>query len=577
MAQFVNSNELSNTNDYSENALPGQRGGYLAPAQQSGYPFPPGNINATPLEPLGNTFVAGQSRNGSATTTPEIPTGGTTGQITRVISARRSTRRQWRMFEIGLTFVVDALLIYAAFYLAYYLRYKLLLDSSLIESFRNNVVGGGGDRDHVTQFSDFFPLEIGIIIGGMLIFILRGLYSIRLSGSLLLQIRQIVASLTLGLSLMVAYFFVIPSAVNSRLLVPFVWICAIVTLSLGRVVLSLLMGLLHRVGLGERRLLVVGSGRLGKMIMQHIAASPNLGYSIVGFLHDMHEPPGDFGRFRMLGTLEDLALVIRSMQVDEVIIALPSELHQQTIRSVRLCERLGASFMLVPELYELSLSRIDMVAIEGIPLLGIKQKQINTIQRAIMRLTDIVGAVLVLILGAPLWLCFALLVKLTSPGEVILRQTRIGVNGRPFTCYKFRSMYKNAEQMLAALLERNEAQGPLFKMKDDPRVTPIGKFLRRTSLDEIPQLFNVIKGDMSLVGPRPPLPREVAQYEEWQKNRLAVKPGLTGLWQVRGRSDLSFDEGVLMDLYYIENWSLRLYYQILLRTVPAVLFSRGAY
>jgi lipopolysaccharide/colanic/teichoic acid biosynthesis glycosyltransferase len=138
-------------------------------------------------------------------------------------------------------------------------------------------------------------------------------------------------------------------------------------------------------------------------------------------------------------------------------------------------------------------------------------------------------------------------------------------------------MYKNAEQMLAALLERNEAQGPLFKMKDDPRVTPIGKFLRRTSLDEIPQLFNVIKGDMSLVGPRPPLPREVAQYEEWQKNRLAVKPGLTGLWQVRGRSDLSFDEGVLMDLYYIENWSLRLYYQILLRTVPAVLFSRGAY
>jgi exopolysaccharide biosynthesis polyprenyl glycosylphosphotransferase len=337
------------------------------------------------------------------------------------------------------------------------------------------------------------------------------------------------------------------------------------------------MGFLHRLGLGETRLLVVGSGRLGKMIMQHIAATPNLGYSIVGFLHDTHEPAGNFGRFRMLGTLDDLAMVIRSMQVDEVIIALPSKLHQQTIRSVRLCERLGASFMLVPELYELSLSRIDLVAIEGIPLLGIKQKQINPVQRAIMRATDIVGAALVLLLGSPLWLCFALLIRLTSPGEVIFSQPRVGAGERQFNCYKFRSMYKNAEQMQAALLAKNEAQGPLFKMKDDPRVTGIGKFLRRTSLDEIPQLLNVLKGDMSLVGPRPPLPREVAQYEEWQKGRLAVKPGLTGLWQVRGRSDLSFDEGVLMDLYYIENWSLRLYFHILMRTIPAVLFSRGAY
>jgi exopolysaccharide biosynthesis polyprenyl glycosylphosphotransferase len=388
---------------------------------------------------------------------------------------------------------------------------------------------------------------------------------------------KIATSLTIGLSVLVPYYFVFQPPSNSRLLVPFVWFCSIVMLSLGRMVLSALVGMLHRLGLGETRVLVVGSGRLGKMIMQHIVATPQLGYSIVGFLHDMHEPPGDFGRFTMLGSLEDLALVIRSMQVDEVIIALPSELHQQTIRSVRLCERLGASFKLVPELYELSLSRIDMETIEGIPLLGIKQKPLNRIQRAVMRATDIVGAVLILLLGSPIWLCFALLIKLTSPGEVILRQTRVGLDERKFTCYKFRSMQKNAEQVLASLMAQNEAQGPLFKMKDDPRVTSIGKFLRRTSLDEIPQLFNVIKGDMSLVGPRPPLQREVAQYEEWQKGRLAMKPGMTGLWQVRGRSDLSFDEGVLMDLYYIENWSLRLYYHILSRTIPAVLFSRGAY
>jgi len=154
---------------------------------------------------------------------------------------------------------------------------------------------------------------------------------------------------------------------------------------------------------------------------------------------------------------------------------------------------------------------------------------------------------------------------------------RLGLNGRPFKVFKFRSMYKNADQLQAALLAYNEAKGPIFKIKDDPRVTAIGKLLRRTSFDELPQLINVLRGEMSLVGPRPHPLSDVARYEEWHKARLAVKPGLTGLWQVRGRSDLSFDEGILMDLYYIEHQSLRLYFQILLRTIPAVLSGRGAY
>jgi exopolysaccharide biosynthesis polyprenyl glycosylphosphotransferase len=291
----------------------------------------------------------------------------------------------------------------------------------------------------------------------------------------------------------------------------------------------------------------------------------------------MNEQPGDFGRFKMLGTLDELGLVIRSMEIDEVIIALPSHMHQQAIRSVRLCERVGASFKLIPDLYELSLSRIDMEAIEGIPLIGIKQVSLNSAQRLVMRIIDAGVAVAVLIVGSPLWLCIGLAIRFTSSGPVVYKQTRIGENGQPFKVYKFRSMYRDADRIKAALISHNEAKGPLFKMKDDPRITPIGKLLRRTSVDEFPQLFNVLRGEMSLVGPRPPLPSEVAQYEDWQRGRLAMKPGLTGLWQVRGRSDISFDEGVLMDLYYIENWSLRLYFQILLRTIPAVLFSRGAY
>jgi exopolysaccharide biosynthesis polyprenyl glycosylphosphotransferase len=218
-----------------------------------------------------------------------------------------------------------------------------------------------------------------------------------------------------------------------------------------------------------------------------------------------------------------------------------------------------------------------MDALDGIPLISIKPVSLNTVQRFITRLIDIIVSASILLIGLPLWLCLALAVRLSSQGPILFRQARVGINSNQFFMYKFRSMYPNADQRLAQLLSHNEAQGPIFKMKDDPRVTPVGKFIRRTSLDEIPQLINVLKGDMSLVGPRPPLPREVAQYEVWQRGRLAIKPGLTGLWQVRGRSDLSFDEGVLMDLYYIENWSLRLYLQILFRTVPAVLFSRGAY
>ena len=520
----------------------------------------------------------GQNGNNPSASVPEISTGGTTGQITRVISARRQDLRRWRLFEIALAVMIDALLLYAAFHLAYSLRYTVLLKNPIFLKLRENVLGTNAIRgSDFTSFKDFLPWELGIMAGAILLFILRGLYAMDLAGNLFTQIRTIVTSLTIGLAILMAYYFFFASPLPSRLLIPFVWLAAVGILCLGRLVLANLMGVLHRLGLGERRLLVVGSGRLSKMIMQHIAAESHLGFSIVGFLHDMHEPAGDFGRFPMLGTLEDLALVIRSMQVDEVIIALPSELHLQTIRAVRLCERLGASFKLVPELYELSLSRIDMEAIEGIPLLGIKQKPLNTMQRGIMRVTDIIGAVLLLLLGSPIWLCFALIIKITSPGEAIFSQPRVGQSGRVFKCYKFRTMLKNAEQMLPTLLAQNEAQGPLFKMKDDPRVTAIGRFLRKSSLDEIPQLFNVIQGEMSLVGPRPPLPREVAQYEDWQKGRLAMKPGMTGLWQVRGRSNLTFDEGVLMDLYYIENWSLRLYYHILMRTIPSVLFGRGAY
>ena len=503
---------------------------------------------------------------------------GATGPIME-ISRRRSHRRQWRIFEVVAMVLLDAILIYTSFRLAHFIRYNVLFKNHFLIFLRHNIENSSlpHTADIYTPLSGFVGLEISIVIGLITIFAIRGLYSIRLTGSLLHQVWTIAGSATIGLAFLITYFFIFQPPSSSRLLVPFIWAMVILVLSIGRLIVSAAMGFLYRLGLGETRLLVVGSGRLGKMMMQHITASPNLGYHIVGFLNDMSEPPSDFGRFKMLGTLEDLGLVIRSMHIDEVIIALPANMHQQSIKSVRLCERLGASFKLVPDLYELSLSRIDMEAVQGIPLISIKQVSLNTIQRFITRFVDISISLLILVLGSPLWLCTALAICINSPGEIIYRQTRIGLNGLPFKVYKFRSMYKNADQLLSTLWIKNEAQGPLFKMRDDPRITPVGRFLRRTSLDEFPQIINVLRGEMSLVGPRPPLPDEVAQYEEWQKGRLAIKPGMTGLWQVRGRSNLNFDEGVLMDLYYIENWSLRLYFLILFRTIPAVLTNRGAY
>lgn len=544
-------------------------------------------MNGSKLQ-SGTTGVQSTVPDTETTRMPDITMGGpggTTGEITREISQRRSNRHHWRLFVRIAIIVLDALLIVVSFQLAHFFRYVVLLHNPLLASIRDNFLGVENSTPlhtanyNYTPLSAFRPLEMGVVVGLILIFALRGLYSIRLTGSWFRQAWSIVSSTTLGVAFLITYYFIFQPQSSSRLLVPFVWAIAIGVLCLARLIVSSIAGMLYRLGLGETRLLVVGSGQLGKLIMQHIAASPNLGYSIVGFLHDLNEQrePGDFGRFKMLGTLEDLGMVIRSMQIDEVIIALPSNLHQQSIRSVRLCERLGTQFKLVPDLYDLSLSRIDMEAIEGIPLIGIKQVSINTVQLLVTRVVDTVISMLLLVIGLPFWLCIALAIKLTSPGEVIYRQIRIGRNGKQFKVYKFRTMYKNAEQALGSLLPFNEAQGPLFKIKEDPRVTPTGRFLRRTSFDEIPQLLNVIKGDMSLVGPRPSLPHEVAQYDERQKIRLSIKPGMTGLWQVRGRSDISFDEGMLMDLYYIENWSLRLYFQILLRTIPAVLFSRGAY
>ncbi|HEY7127949.1 MAG TPA: sugar transferase [Ktedonobacterales bacterium] len=491
-------------------------------------------------------------------------------------SARRRPRHK-RTLPPLLLVIWDALLINLVFSGAYYVRYQVQGNYNLTDA----TIGF-----YFVPYTAYIPLELGITLGLLVILWLKGAYRLRATGSWVRHFSMVAGATTTGLAVLTLYEFFLTKSSNllfsnystaSRGLIIYTWIGCIVLLFLGRLLIALALSFAYRHGLRRTRLLVIGSGRLGKMMMQHIAATIRLGYHIIGFIDDQHPSLTHFGRFKALGTLDELDQIIRKYRIDEVLIALPAHEHQEVLTSVRLCKQAGAEFKLIPDLYELSLSQIDMESIEGIPLIGIKSKGIGLWDAQLKRAMDLALSSLMLLVGAPLWLFVALLIKLDSPGPVFFKQKRVGKGNRPFMLYKFRSMRADADRELARLRQMNEAGGPLFKMKADPRRTRVGKFIRQTSIDEIPQLLNVLRGEMSLVGPRPPLASEVDEYDLWERGRLEVHPGLTGLWQVRGRSQLDFDEMVLMDLYYIENWSLRLDIQILLQTIPAVLFRKGAY
>jgi len=231
----------------------------------------------------------------------------------------------------------------------------------------------------------------------------------------------------------------------------------------------------------------------------------------------------------------------------------------------------------VPGILELIASRVDADELGGIPLLTVSEIKLQGFNAALKRGTDILLSAAGILLISPVLAFFALLVKLTSQGPILFKQKRVGIDGREFQMFKFRSMVEEAEKLFPQLAPLSEVDGLLFKMKDDPRMTPLGKFMRRFSLDELPQLFNVFLGDMSLVGPRPPLPREVKKYSSWHMKRLRVRPGITGMWQVSGRSLLPFEEMVRLDIYYIENWSLWLDLKLLIMTGPVVCTGSGAY
>jgi exopolysaccharide biosynthesis polyprenyl glycosylphosphotransferase len=458
---------------------------------------------------------------------------------------------------------IDFLLINVAFLLAYLIRYEFRFPITVAEA-------------NYVAYTEYIPISLMLSVGLLLIYRIEGIYNYVRGRSWLEEMYGLLTATFTGIVILVFIFFFFRPQFYSRLIYIYAGILIVVCLTLARVVMRMILGRLRKRGIGVDRALIVGGGEIGRAMMRNVLAQPDLGYRIEGFIDD--DPgKGSIGNFPLLGGTDQLPRILRQRAIDEVIIALPWHAREKIVRIMEDAEAGGARVKIVPDLFQLSLSKIAVDAVGGIPLIGVKESAISGGALSIKRVMDVLFSVLLFVLILIPTTIIAILIKLTSPGPVIFEQQRVGRGGKLFTAYKFRTMRLGADDEKDALHHLNEASGPWFKIRNDPRMTPIGKWLRRTSMDELPQLWNVLSGDMSLVGPRPPLPNEVARYEEWHKRRLDVAPGVTGLWQVSGRSELTFDEMVMLDLYYIENWSPWLDMWILIKTIPALLTARGAY
>ncbi|HEY6798581.1 MAG TPA: sugar transferase [Kineosporiaceae bacterium] len=336
--------------------------------------------------------------------------------------------------------------------------------------------------------------------------------------------------------------------------------------------------LVHRIrrhGLATHRVLLVGDDPARQILAHRLRTAPHSGLRVVA-----HCPPISIDPTNPSAPagITHIRQAVQHAGADTVAVCHCPDLHPDTLRQLAWSlEGLGVDLLVAPALTDVAGPRISIRPVSGLPLLQIAEPEFTGVRRVLKRLLDITLASLGLIATTPLLLVIALTIRLTTPGPVLFRQTRIGRGGHHFTMYKFRSMYTDAETRLTELATHNDhTDGVLFKMRHDPRITAIGRHLRRYSLDELPQLLNVVAGHMSMVGPRPPLPHEVARYEPDTHRRLLVKPGLTGLWQVSGRSDLPWHETVRLDLYYVENWSVALDTEIIWKTIGAVLRGKGA-
>ena len=471
--------------------------------------------------------------------------------------------------ELILLVLLDAALIVLGFVCAYFLRYEY--------EFWSEVTVYEPLQRFVPTITLLVPMTLALLFW-------KGFYRLPRNAGWLTQLGIILSSVTTAVTITIVATFVYKPWYYSRLIFALAWAMVVALLAIGRLIVHVRRHRRWEQGKDLERVLVVGSSGLGRQAMRNIEAWPSLGYELVGYLHDPSGPEGALPdettvpiAAPALGPVAQLPHIVAQRRVEHVVVALPAWQNNHLPEVVEMCYRLGVPFQVVPDFYELSFDRVTIQELRGVPLIGLRENAIQGWNFAVKRALDVGLVLLTLPLWGALSLLIMLLIRLDSPGPVIFRQTRLGRNGRPFEFLKFRTMVTNAEELKGELLEHNERVGAAFKIRNDPRMTRLGRWLRRTSLDEIPNLWNVLRGEMSLVGPRPAIPEEVAQYEIWQRRRLEVMPGCTGLWQATGRSNTTFEEMVRLDIYYAEHWSVGLDLRILLLTVPAILSGRGAY
>jgi len=391
----------------------------------------------------------------------------------------------------------------------------------------------------------------------------------------------LLASVSASMFLMVVLAVLSKESPEIRAVLAFVVLVTIIGV-LGRYLLRIVVLTARTSGYNYRFVLFVGWNERAWEIARKITLKKELGYKIVGFVVDEPASRGkwDMGNsenWKIVGMLGNLQTILAEQRVDEIIVCLPIDARFCDISMiVQLARDLGIVVRLMPNLSDGKiLKNMYVEEFDDEYVVTLFREQL-LIQLFMKRLIDAVVSLSVLVCFLPLMVIVAILIKLTSPGPVFFSQERVGMNQRQFRLHKFRSMVPDAENQVVALQHLNERDGPAFKIEKDPRITWIGRFLRKTSIDELPQMLNVLSGEMSLVGPRPPLPEEVSRYEWLFRKRLSVKPGVTCIWQVSGRNNISFDRWMEMDHEYIENWSLWLDIKILIQTIPAVIFSRGA-
>lgn len=462
--------------------------------------------------------------------------------------------------------MLDAGLVLVAFLLAYSLRYDWQILRPILDP-------------RQFGFSPYIPFAI---VYAMLIYFSyyqNGLYRNVRGRNWGEEISIIISGVATATVILLALYFLLRPEVTSRLMLIYVAALTVALQSGLRLVRRMVLAYLRIQGIGLQRVLIIGMGETGQAVMRVMVSRRELDYKVVGYVRDASDE-SEFqpGQVRDLTPVTSLQSGLQRLRPDLVVITLPWHDYDRIQSLAQICRDQNIDVRLVPDIFQLNLRQVQVENLDGIPLLGFNGTQsLRGAERMFKRVLD-VGLVL---LSAPLWLpvfaLIALAIRLEGPGPIFYTTKRVGEHGRGFMMLKFRSMVPNADQLRDEVIAKSGQDPRHIKLVDDFRITRVGRFIRRTSIDELPNILNVLKGEMSLVGPRPPLPSEVALYAPWQLRRLHTIPGMTGLWQVSGRSNVPFDEMCLMDIYYIENWSIWFDLHILVMTVPRVLMRSGAY